>query len=338
VTAALLNWVRTVPDNSTLLFPMGGCYRIDHSLILVDRVGLTFNGNGTTFDGSHNTGGVARHWLLQHSSHITLRNMTVRGANPHAGAREGAYVPSMAGQAAYGIWGSENVLLDNVQAYDLYGDFVEINPFWYAHVPVASRHVTVQNSRFKRSGRQGISITGAQDVLIQNNYVGDVPHDILDMEPEVPAVAIDNVRFIGNRTGPVWLVWFANHGLCNAGVSNVTVADNVMEVQVINDYSAVWIKTPAGCARRGPFTFERNTFMVRQPPFAFQVQGTHDVLIRGNQVRFVYARRTRVLVNLEKSTRASVLNNTVTADYRDLVVFVTADGESDYVSSGNHRV
>jgi parallel beta helix pectate lyase-like protein len=341
VRSDLLGWMKTVPNNTTLNFSKGACYRIDGSLVVSERVGLTFNGNGATFDGRNNASGRARHWWVQHSSRITLRNMTVRGANPRAGAREGAYVPAMEGQAAYGVWGSENVLLDKVQAYDMHGDFVEVSPMWIRHVAVASRHVTVRNSHFERSGRQGISVTGAQDVLIQNNYISGVPHDIFDLEPEVPPVAIDNVRFIGNRTGAVWLVWFANHGVCNAGVSNITISDNIMEEMAINDYAAVWIKTPDGCARRGPYTIEHNTFMVRQPKAAVDATLTHDLLFRGNRVRFQFGGpggRTRTLVDLKKSSAAAVMSNTVAADPRDHVVFVKADGDSDYEGSGNKRV
>ena len=338
VTPALTSWIASVPNNSTLMFPMGGCYRIDRSLAVSNRVGLTFEGSGTTFDGSHNANGTAPHWWIQHSSRITLKNMTVRGANPHAGAREGAYVPGMEWQSAYDLWGSEYILLDHVQAYDLYGDFVEITPMWVGQTPVTSSHITVQSSHFERSGRQGISVLGGNDVLIQNNYIGQVPHDILDIEPSFPSVPIRNIRFVGNRTGAVYLVWFANHGACNVAVSDVTITDNVMEAQATNDYSVVWIKPPAGCARRGPFTIQGNTFLVRQPPDAFDLTLTHDVRIRGNQVRFVFANRTRVLVGLHKSSRADVENNTVTADARDQVVFVTADADSDYFSSGNKRV
>jgi hypothetical protein len=139
----------------------------------------------------------------------------------------------------------------------------------------------------------------------------------------------------------VWLVLIANHGLCNAGVSNITIADNVMQARASNDYVAVWIKPPDGCARRGPFTIVRNTFLVRQPPAAFDLSRTHDVLIQGNRVRFEFAGpgdRTRLMSDLKVSTRVSLLSNMVTAAPNDKVVFVKADRQSDYVSSGNKRI
>lgn len=243
-------------------------------------------------------------------------------------------------QAAYSVTGSANVLLDKVQGYDLYGDFVEISPMWVKRDPITSRNVTVQNSHFERGGRQGVSVIGGESILIQNNYIGGVPHDILDLEPSFPTLPIRDVRFIGNRTGPVWLVWFANHGLCNTGVSNITIADNVMEVRASNDYPVVWVKPPVGCAKRGPFTIERNTLRVRQPIAAFDLAQTHHVLIRANRVLFEFAGpggRTRLLADMKKTTRARVLSNLVSADPRDKVSFARGDRESDYVSSGNKR-
>ncbi|MGH2554323.1 MAG: right-handed parallel beta-helix repeat-containing protein [Actinomycetota bacterium] len=341
MTADLLAWFKKVPNNSTLNFKRAGCYRIDGELVVSKRIGLTFNGNGATFDGKRNSNGKARHWSVQNSSNITLKNMTVRGANPRAGARKDGYRRGYEWQHAYGVYGSNHVVLDSVQAYDLYGDFVEIMPMWVGRNPVTARNITVQNSHFERSGRQGVAIVGGEDILIRDNYIGGVPLDILDIEPAFPTLPVKNVRFVHNTTGPVWLVWFANHGRCNAGVSNITVSDNVMEARASNDYPAIWVKPPADCARRGPFTVERNTFLVRQPPAGLMLDRTHDVLLRGNKVRFEFAGpgdRTRVLVELVKSTRVSVLSNSVRVDPRDKVVFITHDGESDYVSSGNKRI
>jgi hypothetical protein len=41
---------------------------------------------------------------------------------------------------------------------------------------------------------------------------------------------------------------------------------------------------------------------------------------------------------LAKSTRASVVDNVAIVDPRDTLVFVQADNESDYASSGNRRM
>ncbi len=39
-----------------------------------------------------------------------------------------AYVAALEGQAAYVVGGVRNMVMDHVQAYDVYGDFVFVGP------------------------------------------------------------------------------------------------------------------------------------------------------------------------------------------------------------------
>jgi len=65
VTAKLASWIASVPDHATLLFGSNACYRIDGTLTLTDRAGLTLDGNGSVFDGSApSTDGNRAHWRL----------------------------------------------------------------------------------------------------------------------------------------------------------------------------------------------------------------------------------------------------------------------------------
>src|SRR5215203_3956987 len=49
VTAALLKWIGSIPDNSILTFGAAKCYRIDGTVELSNRSGLILQGNGSTF-------------------------------------------------------------------------------------------------------------------------------------------------------------------------------------------------------------------------------------------------------------------------------------------------
>jgi hypothetical protein len=339
VTAALSAWIQTVPDNSTVMFPMNGCYRIDGTLKIVNRTGLVLAGNDTTLNGKYHKGkeGALPHIGVYGSRNISFMSITVTGSNPHAGLHDNAYQPLRQWEAAWEINGSDGVLLESVQAYDVFGDFVTIEAEWVSGKPVNSRNIIIRNSHFERNGRMGVAITSAQNVTINNNYIGKIRHALLDLEPETPALPIDNVRFTENRTGGVWLLWIANAGYCNASVSNIYIADNVME----EDAGMPLFHTipPSGCPRRGPFVIERNTLIARSSPYAaFDFTGVQDVIVRDNDVRFLYDYRTRVLVTLGGSTRISVLDNSVSADPRSQVVFVRADPGSDYTESGNERI
>src|SRR4029078_5173276 len=45
-SAALQAWIDAKPDGSVLPFPAHACYRIDKTLLMRNRHGLTFEGNG----------------------------------------------------------------------------------------------------------------------------------------------------------------------------------------------------------------------------------------------------------------------------------------------------
>ncbi len=47
-SSALIAFVNTVPDGSTIVFKAGGVYRMDAALKFAHRHNLTFEGNGAT--------------------------------------------------------------------------------------------------------------------------------------------------------------------------------------------------------------------------------------------------------------------------------------------------
>src|SRR5437879_3489445 len=48
VTTALNDWVAGAPDGATLQFGENACYLVEGTLVVKDRHGLTFDGNGAT--------------------------------------------------------------------------------------------------------------------------------------------------------------------------------------------------------------------------------------------------------------------------------------------------
>lgn len=143
---------------------------------------------------------------------------------------------------------------------------MSIDPMWVGRIPIMPRNITLQHSHFERNGRQGIAITGEENVTIRGSYMGEVRHALLDLEPEWSMFPIDDVQFTENTTGPVLLGWIANGGLCNQGVSNIYATDNVMQGPA--GVPIVISRSHEGCEPRGPFTIERNTLYVRGGPRA----------------------------------------------------------------------
>ncbi len=224
VTGPLTAWIASVPDSSTLRLGAGACYRVDGTLWISNRHHLALEGNQATFraftDGSELGDRLAIRgramFHLANSTDITLRNLVVRGANPAAGRAEAAYQPRFEAQHAFVVDTSHTVMLDRVQAYDVYGDFVYVG--WQ------SSDVTIQRSQFARNGRQGWTVNGA-NVLIQGNSITEVRRSTVDMEPALPTWATSNVVIRDNTVGPGRLLFFASLGAA-ASIQNVTVSGN----------------------------------------------------------------------------------------------------------------
>lgn len=240
VTNQLQNWVNSVPDNSTLVFPANACYRIDNRVTIANRHDLTFEGNNTTFkaftDGSELCSATNPdcsamrtrcQWVITGGSNITMRDMIVRGANPNAGLSDAAYDANREAQNAYTVGaGANGVLLDHVQAYDVYGDFV--------YLAGRPNNVTVRNSTFARDGRQGWTVASATNVLFDHNSVTDTRRSTIDMEPNIGSDPISNVTFSNNDFGPGRFAVLSNNGGAPNQIDGVSFLFNHLHNRPLN--------------------------------------------------------------------------------------------------------
>jgi hypothetical protein len=223
VSAALVAWIASVPDGSTLQFTPGGCYRVDRKLTIRNRHGLTLEGNGATFraftSGRELSPSEARTrsmFTFWQGSNLTVRNTIVRGANPHAGMHDRAYVPALEAQTAYVIGGVRNMVLEGVEAYDVYGDFV--------FVGAATQGLVVRDSKFARNGRQGWTING-QDILFERNVIRQTRRATVDLEPSSTASIARRVTIRNNTVGVGRLFFFANEGVA-APTEDISIIGN----------------------------------------------------------------------------------------------------------------
>jgi hypothetical protein len=203
VDGELNAWLRSVPDGSTILFGAGRCYGQDGTLFVTDRSNLTIDGNGSTFK-TLTVGTPGRDsWRIEAGRNIILKNMIIRGANPAAGLTDTAYQGAYEWQHAFAFNGTQTGLLDNVQAYDMYGDFVEaqfdLRSYWLEAFP--ARNITVRNAHFERNGRQGFGLTWVEGFRLENSYVGEVNMAVIDLEPDDPKETITDIVITGNTFG-----------------------------------------------------------------------------------------------------------------------------------------
>jgi hypothetical protein len=243
VSAALIAWIASVPDGSTLQFTPNGCYRVDRKLTISYRNGLTFEGNGATFraftSGRELGAAEARvrsMFTFWRGSNLTVRNTVVIGANPYAGLNDAAYVPALEAQTAYVIGGVRNMVLDHVSAYDVYGDFV--------FVGAATQGLIVRNSTFRRNGRQGWTINGS-DILFEHNTIDHTRRATIDLEPSSKASITQRVTIRSNTIGKGRLYFFANEGLA-APTSDISIIGN----RLVGKAMTIRVNPPTGTRSR----------------------------------------------------------------------------------------
>jgi hypothetical protein len=211
VSAQLNAWIASVPDNSTLRFAPAACYRVDRKLVFRNRHGLTVEGNRATFraftSGRELPPGEARTrsmFTFTKGSNLTVRDTIVIGANPHAGMDDRAYVKALEAQTAYVVGGVQQMLLERVEAYDVYGDFV--------FVGAATNNLIVRDSKFSRNGRQGWTING-QDIVFERNLIRGTRRATVDIEPSSTSSHARRVTIRNNTIGQGRLFFLANEGV-----------------------------------------------------------------------------------------------------------------------------
>ena len=215
-------------DGATIVFPQGGRYWMDDTLVLDNRHHLTIDGNGATFF-VKSAGDLHRsNILLEDSADITIEHLTVQGANPDGGAADDAYQPSKEHQHGFELLSDTYVDLDDVAATDTYGDFVYVGNLEDAP---DSNAIEVENSSFARNGRQGISLAAAHNVLITQNTFSDMRMSTFDFEPVGPDQDVQHVTIQNNTIGAGRLLWVAAEGTGEA--SHVAITGNNLHTQAL---------------------------------------------------------------------------------------------------------
>ena len=220
VTDALQTFIDHVRDGWIVRFHRNGRYRVEGTILVVNRT-LTFDGqNATVFATTPGTLERSQWWITDGSG-IIFRHLIVRGANPHAGLADDAYVPKLEKQHGFRIEGVQGLELDHVTVTDVYGDFVYIARD-LAFVP--STNVWIHDSTFRRDGRQGISLIATEGVIIERNTIADTRRSTIDLEPNGPNQSVSNAFVLNNAVGPGRLLFVAAHG--KGPVDNIVIFGN----------------------------------------------------------------------------------------------------------------
>ena len=238
VTTPLNAALAALPNGSAVSFPVNGRYRIEGTLIVEGKTGITIDGNGSTFFATTNgsavpgpqcgpnaTSAACRypnrgryHWNLRNDTNVTLKNINVVGSAPHAGAD---WPGNIALEAQHGFNVGDNnhgIVLDHNTVTNVWGDNV--------YVAGGSKDVLIENGTFAHSARMGFSVTNADHVTFTHNLLDDARLAAIDLEPNGPNNTITNVVISQNRIGWSNHCTIDNYGNGNADVHDITIDGN----------------------------------------------------------------------------------------------------------------
>jgi len=220
VTSRLQRFVDAAPDGVTIRFAPGGRYRVEGTLLVRQRHGLTFEGGGATLFATQPTSDPERvHWWVDESTDIQIRDLTVEGAHPDPGT----HVPDFQWQHAFQIYGGHDIEIGpNVTATGIVGDGVYIARW--------ADGVYVHDCTISWNGRMGIAVVAGRNILVERCTFNNIAYSVFDIEPNdgnVPAEGADAITFRDNVVdGPVFSKFFALGGY--GPVSNVVVTGNTV--------------------------------------------------------------------------------------------------------------
>jgi parallel beta-helix repeat protein len=205
-----------------------------------------------------------------------------------------------------GEWGhgitvrsSTNVTLEGITSRDFWGDGFYIGRHYYD--PPGSEHVTVRNVIADHNRRQGMSITDATDVLVEDsvfeNQGGTPPEAGIDLEPSLPDRTAAQITLRGNRMTN-------NHayGILLVGTSGPTYANTVIE----NEASNNGVAGIALIGTQGGIVLTSNTVISNGVGIKIAEASDNDVGM--NQITGSAADNVDVVVN---SDRNAIHDNTI---------------------------
>jgi hypothetical protein len=302
VTAKINAWIAAAPANATLTFVPNGCYRVDGKLLVRHKSGLTIDGKNATFraytSGRELPPSQARTrsmWNFWRGDRLTVRNIKVIGPNRNRALGKSPYVLALEGQAAFVVGGVQTMLMERVQAYDVYGDFV--------HVGAATNGLLVRHSTFARNGRQGWNIAGT-NITFDSNSISETARATIDMEPPSRTAGANHIVIKNNKVGGGRLYFFASVGL-GAPINDVQILNNTLERPL-----TMIVKAPADAPRTNYVVAGNvSTKLYGGNGGSFGFINVHGIDVRDN-VQPVAKYRKPHGVALKDSRDASITNNT----------------------------
>jgi glycosyltransferase involved in cell wall biosynthesis len=291
VTAALERFVDSVPDGSTIVFPHGARYRLDGTLELRDRRGLTLEGAGATLFAGTRGNAYRAHVRLSDGGGWTIRDLTVEGAHP----RGAAFDPARQWQHGFDLRGVDGATLRNVTVRDVWGDDIYVglsttSARW-------SQDVSIIDSQGLRSGRMAVAVTAGRRITVHGGVWSEPGLSTFDVEPNGAPGGAHGIVFEHATLGP----GARDRALDVTGsgpISDVTLRDNVLTGRPLHVRVDQGRERPRNIVVRD----NRSSVVFTGPaPAAMLFRNTDGVTVTGNR-QSLRSRAALALVATENST------------------------------------
>ena len=215
-TTALQTFLSAVPDRGCALLARGGLYRVDGTLQLIDRHGVAIYGNGATLTtnvrgplGTSAKGkGRSTRAMIQvlRGNDVQIWGLTIDGPDS-----QGTFESPYEEEAGIRVVGAVHVTIRDVHVREVYGDAVSVYGYKHANTSTPSRGVVISALQAQVIGRQGVAMTGADGVTIEDSDFDAIKRSVFDLEP-LPRQAVKNVRLVRNNVGTYGNTFLAGGG------------------------------------------------------------------------------------------------------------------------------
>jgi hypothetical protein len=248
VTLAIQMYLDGVPDGSTIRFAPAGRYRIEGTIRVQGRRGLTIDGRGATFVATSQTEDPDRaHWWIDDSTAIHVRDLSIEGAHPEPGT----YVAGFEWQHGIQIYGGSDIEIGpGVTTSGNQGDGIYIARW--------ADGVHIHDCRISWNGRMGIAVVAGRNVIIERCRLDNIAFSAFDIEPNEasdPPEGAERITIRDNVVdGPVVSKFFAMAGF--GPISDVLVTRNL--VTGARNGIAVDARPIEGTPRRSDITITDN--------------------------------------------------------------------------------
>jgi len=307
VTAGMQAFIDSVSNGATIRFPAHARYRLDGTLNVVDRHGLTFVGQDTWFQ--HTRRGVRStfHWGVLRGSDLTWRGLTLVGQNT-----DGGYTGALEAQHGWNIAGTNGFEIDNCVVRHIYGDFVYMTNY-PANRVASNGHI--HNCRFSTNGRQGISFIGANHIEVgPNNTFNHMARACFDFEVTGPGQPVDTINIHDNTFG-IHRLNFISSGTnpMLAAATNITINNNTAR-----SFCQIYFKGGSTSAiRAANFVFTNNiadgpAWGTGGNPACLAVQNIDGLTVTGNTQPLRVQSPTMYMVQAHACTGSTVSGNILT--------------------------